>query len=131
MKNVDIKEFGENFLYDLDGYPEQIWTDRLILIKSEMTSSTITYSISMIIEEESKIGEISLVSDGEILYGMSSEYRNHGYMTEALTGILEESRRSHYLEIGNDNIASKKVAKKLGFKKISTTGNVNIYRKNT
>ena len=53
--------------------------------------------------QEEKVGEVLLASDGEILYGIKSNCRNKGYMTEALLGLLEMSDYDHYLEIGENN----------------------------
>ena len=131
MNKINARELGENILEDLKNYPERILTDRLILVKDEMSNLVLTYSICMAQNQEEKVGEVLLASDGEILYGIKRNCRNKGYMTEALMGLLEMSNNDHYLEIGDNNKESQKVAKKAGFQKSKTIGNVHIYRKNT
>lgn len=128
--DINIIELAECISISKDKYPDEIETERLLLRKSDDTDSTnIMYSVWL--KEEEKIGEVVLIFDGEIWYKIKKEYRNNGYATEALENILKASHKRHYLSIDDNNKASKKVAKKLGFKKTKKIGNSNIYRKNT
>lgn len=131
--DINIIKLAEYFSMNKDKYPDKIKTKRLLLEKSDETDcATVLYSVCLNLEEtQEKIGEVVLIFDGEIWYKMNETYRNKGYATEALTEILKLSTKKHYLSIENKNEASKKVAKKLGFKKTKRIGNSHIYRKNT
>ena len=84
------------------------------------------YAIWMIeLKDSTHIGELcfkGLSADGiaEIGYGISEEYQNNGYATEAVRAILEWAF-SHAevaaveAETAPDNIASKRVLEKCGF----------------
>ncbi len=84
------------------------------------------YAIWMIeLKDGTHIGELcfkGLSADGtaEIGYGISGEYQNNGYATEAVRAVLEWAF-SHpevtavEAETDDDNIASKRVLEKCGF----------------
>ena len=84
------------------------------------------YAIWMIeLKDGTHIGELcfkGLSEDGvaEIGYGISYEYKNNGYATEAVNAVLEWAF-SHpnvtaiEAETDSDNIASKRVLEKCGF----------------
>ena len=84
------------------------------------------YAIWMIeLKDGTHIGELcfkGLSADGtaEIGYGISEEYQNNGYATEAVRAVLEWAF-SHpevtavEAETDDDNIASKRVLEKCGF----------------
>ena len=128
--DINIIKLAECFSIDKNKYPDNIKTERLLLDKSKETDcTTVLYSVCLNVEEKEKIGEIVLIFDGEIWYKINEKYRNQGYVTEALTRILEISDKRHYLSIEDENKASKKVAKKLGFSKTKRIGNLYIYRK--
>lgn len=84
------------------------------------------YAIWMIeLKDGTQIGELcfkGLSADGiaEIGYGISEEYQNKGYATEAVKGVLEWAfSRSEVTaveaETDPDNTASKRVLEKCGF----------------
>ena len=128
--DINVIKLAECFSIDKNKYPDNIETERLLLDKSKETNcTTVLYSVCLNVEEKEKIGEIVLIFDGEIWYKINEKYRNQGYVTEALTRILEISDKRHYLSIEDENKASKKVAKKLGFSKTKRIGNLCIYRK--
>lgn len=128
--DINVIKLAECFSIDKNKYPDNIETERLLLEKSNKTDcTTVLYSVCLNVEEKEKIGEIVLIFDGEIWYKINEKYRNQGYVTEALTRILEISDKRHYLSIEDENKASKKVAKKLGFSKTKRIGNLCIYRK--
>lgn len=130
--DINVIKLAEYFSIDKNKYPDNIETERLLLEKSKETDcTTVLYSVCLNVEKKQKIGEIVLIFDGEIWYKINEQYRNQGYITEALTKVLETSHKNHYLSIENKNKASKKVAKKLGFKKTKRIGNSCIYRKNS
>lgn len=68
----------------------------------------------------------------EIGYGINEDSRNHGFMTEALTGLLEwASNRSDIdsviAETENANTASIKVLEKCGFKNFETNEDLSVF----
>ena len=129
--DINIVKLAECFLMDKNKYPDNIETERLLLEKSDKTDcTTVLYSVYLS-KEEQKIGEIVLIYDGEIWCRLNEEYRKKGYGTEALEKILSISSKNHYLSIEDNNKASRKLAKKLGFKKTKRIQNSHIYRKNT
>lgn len=84
------------------------------------------YAIWMIeLKDGAHIGELcfkGLSADGvaEIGYGISEEYQNNGYATEAVRAILEwafalPEVTAIEAETDSDNTASKRVLKKCGF----------------
>lgn len=130
--NIDVISLAECFSIDKNKYPNSIKTERLLLKKSDQTDcTTVLYSIYLSFEPKQEIGEVVLIFDGEIWYKMNEQHRNKGYITEALNEILKISNKKHYLSIEDQNIPSKKVAKKLGFHKTKKIGDSQIYRKST
>ena len=84
------------------------------------------YAIWMIeLKDGSHIGELcfkGLSADGiaEIGYGISEEYQNNGYATEAVSAVLEWAFSHSEIaaveaETDTDNIASRRVLEKCGF----------------
>lgn len=129
--DINIIKLAECIAISKDKYPNKIKTERLLLKKSNDTDGTnVLYSVCLKTNEE-KIGEVVLVYDGEIWYRIDEKYRNNGYATEAVQEIVKKSYKEHYLSIDQTNLASRKVAKKLGFKKVKKMGKSNIYYKNT
>lgn len=98
-------------------FPKLIETERLLLKKQASDSAAILYFIYLK-ESNENIGPISIMADGEIWYKIYSDHnKNKGYMTEALSGLIEKCTCNYlYLSIQRDNKASIKVAKKLKLK---------------
>jgi len=73
-------------------------------------------------------GELNEKGEVEIGYGTDLEYRNKGYMTESISGLIHWIRenknlRSITFETDNTNISSIKVLQKNGFKLIQQCDN--------
>ena len=97
---------------------ESLHTERLELQKYVTKDVATVYDVCL---KESKkiIGWIAIFEDDafdEICYLIDEPFRNRGYCTEAVLEILKHnSDKTFYLIINKGNIASKKVAQKLGF----------------
>ena len=97
-------------------YLDLIYTERLILRKEPTPDFVSTVYSILLKETQEKIGEVTLIYDGEIWYKVNEPFRNNGYVTEAVSKLIEISKETNfYLSINLTNRASKKVAKKLGF----------------
>jgi len=97
-------------------YVDTIHTERLILRKEPTPDFVSTVYAILLKESQEKIGEVTLIYDGEIWYKINQPFRRKGYATEAVSKLIEISKQSYfYLSIDFMNKASKKVAKKLGF----------------
>lgn len=104
-------------LYEIqESYPDFVDTERLILKKQLDFQLTLIVFFVVLKETNEKIGEITMVYDGEIWYEIDESFRNQGYVTEAVAKLIDVSQRKYfYLSIIHLNLASIKVARKLGF----------------
>lgn len=104
-------------LYEIqEAYPDFVDTERLILKKQLDFQLTLIVFFVVLKETNEKIGEITMVYDGEIWYEIDESFRNQGYVTEAVAKLIDVSQRKYfYLSIIHLNLASIKVARKLGF----------------
>ena len=131
-------KFDSNIFEDLfssihenqKSYVDIIETERLIL-KKEKTPDFISTIYSILLRKNGeKIGEVNLIYDGEIWYKIDKSFRNNGYATEAVSKLIEiTKRKDFFLSIKFMNFASRKVAKKLGFKLKKITGRSMIFEK--
>ena len=111
-------------------YVDIIETERLILKKEKTPDFVSTIYSILLRKNEEKIGEVNLIYDGEIWYKIDKSFRKNGYATEAVSKLIDISKREDFfLSIKIMNIASRKVAKKLGFKLKRITGGKMIFRK--
>ena len=92
-------------------------TKRLILKEYQEPDLVFTKYSILLKSSKQEIGEVTICYDGEIWYTIEKPFRKKGYATEAVSKLIKKSNRNRfYLLIHNSNIASKKVAQKLGFK---------------
>lgn len=111
-------------------YLDTLYTERLLLKRE--TSPDFTSVEYSILSKQSleKIGEVILLFDGEVWYKVFEPFRNNGYATEAVSKLIEVSEFAYfYLSIDYKNIASKKVANKLGFIYKKKNGKSLLYEK--
>ena len=103
-------------------YPDEFTTDRLSIKKKLTFGCTVFYTI-FLKSSEIAIGSVQMFDGGEIWYQISSDFRNQGYVTEAISKIISTSTApSFYLSICSTNLASLRVAEKLGFQCSETRG---------
>jgi [ribosomal protein S5]-alanine N-acetyltransferase len=107
---------------------EAILTDLLPNL-SDATKNPLFYTMWIIIEKEENAiiggicfhGEPDINGEVEIGYGTDDEYRNRGYMTETIAGMILWARENEKIRIINaetdkDNHSSIRVLEKNGFK---------------
>ena len=118
--DIDLKEL-QDFFREMNkiqkACPKSINTERLIL-QREKTPDGVSTVYSIILKQtEQKIGNVTLIQDGEIWYKVYEPFRKNGYATEAVAKVMEVvvTDIDFYLSIRPNNKASRKVAKKLGF----------------
>lgn len=93
-----------------------ISTDRLILKKDSKTDCVSDVYNIFLKESDKHIGKIILIFDGEIWYKINDdEFKNKGYMTEALKGISCCFYEDVYCSIDKKNRASVHVEKTRDF----------------
>lgn len=99
-------------------YLDEVCTERLILRKNTVKDWVSTVYSILLKGTQEEIGYVTLIYDGEIWYKIyNEEHRNRGYITEAVSKLIEISTRTYFfLSIESTNKASRRVAKKLGFK---------------
>jgi len=78
-------------------------------------------------------GKLNEKGEVEIGYGTDSGYRNHGYMTEAVTAICRWALKqvgvsAVIAETETDNIASHRVLEKIGMRKYRESGECTWWR---
>jgi [ribosomal protein S5]-alanine N-acetyltransferase len=86
------------------------------------------YTMWIVIEKNKKAiiggicfhGEPDPIGEVEIGYGIDEDYRNNGYMTETIAGLIRWAKSNHRIksiraETDNDNKSSIKVLEKNGF----------------
>ena len=100
-------------------YPQVIKTQRLVLKVTSRDSMNVIYEIFFL---NVLVGYIHIIEDflddTEIWYRINEKYQGRGFCTEAVKGLLDNSPPGiFFLAISSQNRASKKVARKTGFKK--------------
>lgn len=97
--------------------PESICTERLILQKGKTPDNVSTVYSIILKQTNQRIGNVTLIQDGEIWYKVYEPFRRKGYATEAVAKVMEVvvTDIDFFLSIDPKNKASRKVAKKLGF----------------
>lgn len=132
--NLNYSDYKDHCktLYEIQkAYKDIIYTKRLKLRKEPTPDFVSTVYSILLKSSDEKIGQVTLIYDGEILYKVYKSFRNNGYATEAVSKLIEISKLTYfYLSIDFFNIASRKVAKKLGFKRENRDGKTLTFVKN-
>lgn len=110
---------------------EKTYTTERLILQREITPDAVSNEYSILLKESNqKIGTVLLIFDGEIWYKVYESFQKNGYATEAVSKLIDASKQTEfYLSIEWTNRASRKVAKKLGFKFKNRIGNSLIYSK--
>lgn len=100
-----------------EAYLDVIETERLTL-KKEPTPDFVSTEYSVWLKgSDVKIGTIVIIEDGEIWYKIKKNFRRNGYAKESVSKLIDISlQTSFYLTIKFSNKASRKLARRLGFK---------------
>lgn len=110
---------------------QQVYKTERLILQKEITPDSVSNVYSILLREsKEQIGTINVLFDGEIWYKIHEDFRNKGYATEAVSKIINSNINKYfYLVIDFRNKPSKKVAKKLGFKRERRNGRLLIYSK--
>ncbi len=105
-------------------------TERLILQK-ETTPDSVSNVYSILLRKsKEQIGIINVLYDGELWSQIYEDFRHNGYATEAVSKLINSNiSKNFYFVIDFRNKPSRKVAKRLGFKRKGRNGKLLIYRK--
>ena len=108
-------------------------TKRLEYRRQSKYYSVTTATIFVIFAKHTgeEVGEIIIANTGEITYEIELEYAGRGYATEALgfaKKFAEDKGLKPFLRIRPKNEASKKVARRNSFKRVSLFEKFEIWR---
>lgn len=129
--NFNLKDSTINTLENFDEvcYVEAIKTDRLYLEKIDNPDfASVVYSIRLC-EDNTRVGQISLLCNGTIYYKIYTNYQGNGYVREAIRKLIEITLLNELtLEVKDDNQLGIIVATDLGFKQVDQNDNMLIFR---
>jgi RimJ/RimL family protein N-acetyltransferase len=115
LKDSTLARLAE---FNVSGYSDFVKTERLFLEKGNTPDfASMVYGIHLQDGNNTKIGQITILATGEIIYKIFENYKGNGYAQEALMKLKDiVMLRELYININRENEKAIKVATDVGFK---------------